>query len=169
LAKAQIRFLFIEQPEEKMGRFLLELLKIFLVTALLLVLAFGVWVYFRGTQPMDIPEAKGLTFWQFIQDRWTAYQEADARVSALPQYLGCRNDLLYYLSLNLRGSFNYAYASLNPDSKLAYAFKYWEEQKPDEVLPKLQAINLSEVPDAFWSYFERAYWRALVSIDYLAA
>ncbi len=152
-----------------MGRFLLELLKIVLVTALLLVLAFGVWVYYRGTQPMDIPEAKGLTFWQFIQDRWTAYQEADARVSALPQYLGCRNDLLYYLSLNLRGSFNYAYASLNPDSKLAFAFKYWEEQKPDEVLPKLQAINLSEVPDAFWSYFERAYWRALVSIDYLAA
>ena len=152
-----------------MGRFLLELLKIVLITALLLVLTFGVWVYYRGTQPMDIPEAKGLTFWQFIQDRWTASKEADARVSALPQYLGCRNDILYYLPLNLRGSFNFAYASLKPESKLAYAFKYWEEQKPDEVLPKLEAVNLSEMPDAFWSYFERAYWRALVTIDYLAA
>ena len=152
-----------------MGRFLLELLKIVLVAALLLVLTFGVWIFYRGNQPMEIPEAKGITFWQFIQDRWTASKDADARVSALPQYLGCRNDVLYYLPLNLRGSFNFAYASLNQESKLAYAFKYWEEQKPDEVLPKLEAINLAEVPNAFWSYFERAYWRALVTIDYLAA
>jgi hypothetical protein len=147
----------------------LELLKIVLVSALLIVLAFGVWVYYRGTQPMDIPEARGITFWQFIRDRWTASKEADERVSELPQYLGCRNDVLYYLPLNLRGSFNFAYASVRPESKLAYAFKYWEEQKPDEVLPKLETANLAEVPDMFWSYFERAYWRALVSIDYLAA
>ena len=152
-----------------MGRFLLELLKIVFVTALLLTLAFGVWLYYRGAQPMNIHEARGITFWQFIQDRWAAYRRADARVNALPQYLGCRNDVLYYLPLNLRGSFNFAYASLNPNSKLAFAFKYWEEQKPDEVLPKLREVNLSEVPDVFWSYFERAYWRALVSIDYLAA
>jgi hypothetical protein len=152
-----------------MGRFLLELVKIVLVAALLLTLSFGVWIYFRGTQPMDIPEARGITFWQFIQDRWQATKDADTRVSALPQYLGCRNDIIYYLPLNLRGSFNFAYASLNPDSKLAYAFKYWEEQKPDEVLPKLEPVNLSGLPDAFWSYFQRAYWRALVSIDYMAA
>ena len=152
-----------------MGRFLIELLKIVLVSALLIVLAFGVWIYYKGTQPMDIPEARGITFWQFIKDRWAASKEADARVSALPQYMGCRNDVLYYLTLNLRGSFNFAYASLRPESKLAYAFKYWEEQKPDEVLPKLEAVNLAEAPNAFWSYFERAYWRVLVSIDYLAA
>jgi hypothetical protein len=152
-----------------MTKFLLETLKIVLITALLLVLTFGVWIYFRGTQPMDIPEARGITFWQFIQDRWSAYKTADERVSALPQYLGCRNDVLYYFPLNLRGSLNFTYASLRPDSKLAYAFKYWEEQKNDEVLPKLQTVNLAEAPDAFWSYFERAYWRALVSIDYLSA
>jgi hypothetical protein len=152
-----------------MGRFLLELLKIVLVAALLLVVTLGVWFFYRGSQPMTIPEARGITFWQFIQDRWTASKEADARVSALPQYLGCRNDVLYYLPLNLRGSFNFAYASLNPESKMAYAFKYWEDQKPDKVLPKLEAVNLAKVPDVFWTYFERAYWRALVSIDYLAA
>jgi len=78
-----------------MGRFLLDLIKILLVTALLVVLSFGVWIYYRGTQPMDIAEARGITFWQLIQDRWTASQEVDARVSALPQYLGCRNDILY--------------------------------------------------------------------------
>jgi hypothetical protein len=124
---------------------------------------------FPGIPTDGYPRSQGITFWQFIQDRWTAYKEADQRVSALPQYLGCRNDVLYYLPLNLKGSFNFTSASLRPESKLAYAFKYWEEQKPDEVLPKLQAIGISEIPDTFWSYFERAYWRALVSIDYLAA
>lgn len=152
-----------------MGRFLLELIKIIIVTSLVLVLTFGVWVYYRGTQPMEITEARGITFWQFMRDRWDAHKSTDARVSALPQYLGCRNDIIYYLPLNLKGAANFAYASLNPDSKLANAFKYWEEQKPDEVLPKVHAINIAETPDAFWSYFEHAYWRALVVIDYLAA
>ncbi|MDP2966104.1 MAG: hypothetical protein Q8N39_08745 [Pelolinea sp.] len=148
---------------------MLELIKIILVTSLVLVLTFGVWVYYRGTQPMEITEARGITFWQFIRERWDAYNSTDARISALPQYLGCRNDILYYLPLNLKGSANFTYASLNPDSKLAYAFKYWEEQKPDEVLPKVKPINIAEAPDTFWTYFERAYWRALVVIDYLAA
>jgi hypothetical protein len=152
-----------------MGRFFLEVLKIVLLTALIVVLTFGVWVYYRGAQPMAVPEARGITFWQFMQDRWQTQQTVDARVSALPQYLGCRNDILYYLPINLKGSVNYAYASLNPDSKLAFAFKYWEEQKPDETLPKVRSINIAEAPDAFWDYFERAYWRALVVIDYMAA
>ncbi len=152
-----------------MGRFLLELIKIVLVTSLVLVLTLGVWMYYRGTQPMEVPEARGITFWQFMRDRWDAYKSTDARISALPQYLGCRNDILYYLPLNLKGAANFTYASLNPDSKLAYAFKYWEEQKPEEILPKVNEVNIAEAPDAFWSYFERAYWRSLVAIDYMAA
>jgi hypothetical protein len=152
-----------------MGRFFLDVIKVILVTALVIILTFGVWAYYRGTQPMTIPEARGITFWQFIMDRWETQKDVDARVSALPQYLGCRNDILYYLPINFRGAANYAYASLNPDSKMAFAFKYWEEQKPDEVLPKLKTVNIAEVPNAFWDYFERAYWRALVVIDYMAA
>jgi hypothetical protein len=138
------------------------------MTVLVLALTFGVWAYYRGTQSMQLAEARGITFWQFIQDRWQAYRSTDARVSALPQYLGCRNDILYYLPLNLKGAANFTYASLFPDSKLAFAFKYWEQQKPDAVLPVLKKVNIAEAPDMFWNYFERAYWRGLVVIDFMA-
>ena len=152
-----------------MRRFLLDLLKIIITFSLLLVLTFGVWIFYRGTQPMDIPEAEGITFWQFIRERWAATQSVDERISELPQYQGCRNNILYLLPLHLKGAANYAYASFKPESKIAQAFHYWEQKKPDEVLPKVETANLAEVPDAFWRYFERAYWRGLVKVDHLAA
>jgi len=151
-----------------MKKFLLELLKIVFISALLLAIAVGVWIYYRGTRPMEIPDARGITFWQFIRERWQAHQEVDGRISALPQYLGCRNDVLRMFPLNFGSAVRFAYASYNADSKLAYAFRYWEEKQQDLVLPRLQQVNLAEIPDAFWRYFERAYWRGLVSIDYLA-
>lgn len=151
-----------------MKNFLLGALKFLLIATLLVVLTFAVWIYVRGAQPLEIREARGITFWQFIRERWDTYQAVDARVSALPQYLGCRNDILRLLPSTFRGSFNFAYASYQPDSDLAAAFRYWEKETPDEMLPRVSQVNLVQVPDAFWRYFSRAYWRALVSLDYLA-
>ena len=151
-----------------MKKILIGIVKVLLITILVVVLTFGVWIYFRGTQPMEFEGARGINFWQFIQERWTAYKDVDARISALPQYLGCRNDIVRLFPVNLKGAFNFAYASSHPESKMAYAFKYWEEKQPDAVLPQVKPVNFVEIPDAFWSYFENAYWRGLVSIDYLA-
>jgi hypothetical protein len=151
-----------------MRNFLLGLVKFLLIAILLLVVTFTVWIYVRGAQPLQIREARGITFWQLIQERWAAYKAVDERVSALPQYLGCRNDILRLLPSSLRGSFNFAYASYKPESDLAAAFRYWEEEAPDEILPKVEQVSLVQVPDAFWRYFSRAYWRGLVSLDYLA-
>jgi hypothetical protein len=151
-----------------MGRLLIELLKIILITALLLVLTFGVWIFYGGLQPMEIEDARGITFWQFIRERWVRYQLVDARIEAQPQYRGCRNDIWYFLPINLKGAFNYAYASFRPESNLAEAFRYWEDEKPDPVLPTLETVNIAGVPEVFWKYFERAYWRGLVTIDNLA-
>jgi len=132
---------------------------------LLVVVTFGVWVYYRGSRPMDIPEARGITFWQFIRERWHAWEKTNNKIKELPQYAGCRNDITHYLGLNLRGSYNFAYASLFPESKVADAFHYWEVHKPDPVLPKVEPIAWHQAMDAFWQYFSRAYWRALVTID----
>ena len=151
-----------------MKKFLLGTLKILLIAILLVVLTFGVWIYVRGAQPLEIGEARGITFWQFISERWASYKSVDARVSALPQYLGCRNDILRLLPSTFRGSLNFAYASYKPESNLAAAFRYWEEAEPDEMLPRVSQVNLVQIPDAFWRYFSRAYWRGLVSLDYLA-
>ena len=149
-------------------KLILEILSILFMMALLIVVTFGVWIYFRGTQPLEIEEARGITFWQFIRERWDAWAEVNARISALPQYAGCRNDVLHYTPLNFKGAINFTYASLYPESKLAKAFLYWEKEKPDPVLPNLQTVPWHEAPNVFWDYLSRAYWRGLVTIDYMA-
>lgn len=148
-----------------MKKIILEILTILGILLLLVTVVFAVWVYYRGTQPLDIPEARGITFWQLIRERWNAWSDINALVSAQPQYSGCRNNITQFFWLNLRSSYNYTYASLFPDSKLAKAFQYWEEKKPDPVLPVVETIQWFQAPDTFWKYFTRAYWRGLVSID----
>ena len=151
-----------------MGKILLGLLKALFIVTFVVAITFAVWIYFRGSQPIDVPEARGITFWQFIKERWEAYRTVDAKISVLPQYLGCHNDIIRLLPSTLRGAFNFSYASLYPESKLAEAFRYWEVTAPDPILPKLKQKNIVEIPDVFWSYFERAYWRGLVTLDNLA-
>jgi len=146
----------------------LEAIAILGVFSLLVLITFGVWIYFRGTQPMELPEARGITFWQLIQERSDAWGKANARVSAQPQYAGCRNNITAFFWMNLRSAFNYTYASLNPNSKMTEAFHYWEVHQPDPILPVVETILWHQAPDAFWKYFSRAYWRGLVSIDGLA-
>jgi len=132
---------------------------------LLLVVVMGVWIYYRGNQQLDIPEARGITFWQFIKERWQSWSEVNTLVSAKPQFSGCSNNITRFLWINLRSAYNYMVACLKPDSKLADAFHYWEVKRPDPILPVVAAIEWFQAPDAFWNYFSRAYWRGLVSID----
>ena len=151
-----------------MKRFLIETIAILGVFCLLVLITFGVWIYYRGTQTLEIPEARGITFWQLIRERWSAWDKTNAKVSALPQYAGCHNNITTLLWVNLRSTFNYTYASLKPDSKLAEAFHYWETKQPDPILPVVATIPWQKAPDAFWNYFSRAYWRGLVNADALA-
>ena len=129
-------------------KFLLGMIAFLGVLSLLVLITFGVWIYFRGTQPIDLPEARGITFWQLIQERWAAWDKANAKVSTQPQYAGCRNNITSFFRMNLSSAFNYTYASLNPDSKLAEAFHYWEVRQPDPVLPVVATIALPKAPDA---------------------
>jgi hypothetical protein len=94
---------------------------------------------------MEVEAARGITFLEFIRERWMQYRLTDARISEKPQYRGCRNDILYFLPINLKGASNYIYASFRPNSDLAEAFRYWEEEKPDQVLPNLEITNLGAV------------------------
>jgi hypothetical protein len=151
-----------------MKNFFIETILILGIFILFVLITFGVWVYFRGTQSLDISEARGITFWQLIRERWSAWDKANARVSTQPQYAGCDNNITNLFWINLRSTFNYTYASLYPDSKLAQAFHYWEVHQPDPILPVVETIEWQQTPDAFWNYFSRAYWRGLVSADALA-
>lgn len=117
---------------------------------------------------MELPEARGITFYQFIRERWSAWRRVNATISSQPQFTGCRNNVLSLFSVNVHSAANFVYASLVLASHLAQAFLYWQEQRPDAVLPALQPIQWFQAPDAFWNYFSAAYWRALVSQGELA-
>jgi hypothetical protein len=151
-----------------MKKLFLETITILGFFFLFILITFGVWIYFRGTQPIDIPDSRGITFWQLIQERWAAWGKANAKVSAQPQYAGCRNNITAFFWMNVRSAWNYTYASLTPNSKLTEAFHYWEVNQPDPILPVVETILWYQAPDAFWKYFLMTYWRGLVSADGLA-
>jgi len=70
MAEAHIRCFFIGEMEREMRNILLGLLKTILITTLVVIVSFGAWIDFRSGQPMEIPDARGITFWQFIIERW---------------------------------------------------------------------------------------------------
>jgi len=70
-----------------MKEFLLGLVKVLLLTIRVVEITFGVWIFVRGFNSMEIPGARGITFRQFIHGRWKAYKAVDVGVSVLPQYL----------------------------------------------------------------------------------
>jgi hypothetical protein len=151
-----------------MSKFFLELFSIVGVLFLFLSITFGIWIYFRGTQPLELPDARGITFWQLVRERWGAWYNVSRSVATQPQYSGCRNTVLTLFFVNLRSAYDFTYASLAPNSKLAQAFRFWDEQQPDLVLPKLETIEWRQAPDTFWKYFSLSYWRGLVTADSLA-
>lgn len=151
-----------------MKKVILNTLAIILIISLISLLTLVVWGCYRGTQPMMVADARGITLWQFIRERWSTWEEANERVASLPGYAGCKNNITRFFSINVRSALNYVYACLFPGSKMADDFLYWEEKRPDPVLPEVEEIRWFEVPDTFWKYFESAYWRGLVAIDYRA-
>lgn len=58
-----------------MKNFLKTAIRILLAATLLAAAALGGFVYVKGSQPMRPPEAQGLTYWEFMADRWQATRE----------------------------------------------------------------------------------------------
>lgn len=151
-----------------MKKILINVLLTTLLIVLAVVITFSLFIYYRGRQPIDIPEARGITLWQLLKERWSAWKETDTKIAELPGYSGCKNDILRFFPINFRGAINYTYACLFPGSEMANAFYYWQEKTPDPVLPLVQPIVWFDAPDFFWDYFVKSYWRGLVAIDYRA-
>jgi hypothetical protein len=49
-----------------MGKFLLGLLNVSLIVTFVVTTSFAIWLNFYGSQPIDFPVARGITFWQSI-------------------------------------------------------------------------------------------------------
>ncbi len=151
-----------------MKKLVINLIFIVLIIVFVTVITFSLFIYFRGTQPISFNEARGITLWQLLKERWGAWEQTNEKISELPGYSGCKNDILRFALINIKGALNYTYACLFPNSEMANAFYYWQEHGTDTTLPLVQPIKLFDAPDYFWDYFEKAYWRGLVVIDYRA-
>jgi len=99
------------------------------------------FVFYNGNQPMTVPEAKGLTYIQFMDDRWQAIQnlpdECQARwttiwLTQLPL------DLLYGTLFTAKALYPNAPIRIGPTSV---------------TVPK--SITWSEAPATFWSVVEQ--------------
>ena len=151
-----------------MKKLLINLLLMILIIFLATVITFSLFIYFRANQPLSIDGARGITLWQLFKERWSKWKQTNEEISELPGYSGCKNDILRFAPINFQGAMNYTYACLFPNSEMANAFYYWQEHGTDDTLPLVQPIKWFDAPDYFWDYFEKAYWRGLVVIDYRA-
>jgi len=120
---------------------------------LLLALALTAWVVIRGRQPMDLPAAEGITFWDFMRERWRAQKIARVTHAQLPQADPCPNRVARTLLESTARAIAYAWRSLRAETSVTAS--------ADTSLPPIQPITLSQAPDRAWAYIEAAAWQAL--------
>ena len=122
-------------------------IRIFAILIVIAGLVFAGFVAYRGSQPMQIKAANGMTYWQFVSDRIKAIHELSARCQQL-HFTG------YFLSVPLYPAL-YTFIGLFPDSFIA------RHTQPDPAIPK--SIHWYEVPDTWWSLVETISWQAWVT------
>jgi len=116
-------------------------IRILLAAALLAAAALGGFVVTHGSQPMRPPEAQGLTYWQFVADRWQATQE-------LPEECYTRWAVIWLthppLTLLYGGMFTAK--ALYPDAPIHIT---------QTGISVPEAITWADAPDAFWTVVEQ--------------
>jgi hypothetical protein len=122
---------------------------IFLATTLVLV-AVGGFIYFKGNQPMQVPQASGLTYWQFMSDRLEAAQEVE------PKRCGVGR-LVTFGMLGPVYSVVYTAVGLYPGGFLDRV------SQEDPNIPKgVEDTPWYNVPDLWWNVIEKISWSMLV-------
>jgi hypothetical protein len=124
------------------------------VLILILALAFGAWMILRAQQPMQVTQAGGMTFRDFITDRWRAQKVAAITTAQVPQQGGCRNPLTRALPEAFSQAAQYTWHCLRAEAGSAVP--------ANEGLPPVQPAGLRQAPQRMWAYFEAAAWQALV-------
>jgi hypothetical protein len=117
---------------------------IVVATALLLV---G-FIAYKGTQPMGIIDASGMTYWQFIGERIGVIRELPSNCQSL--------NLVTYLTIPPY-SLMYTYVGVYPDSLLA------KLTSPNDPWLIKENLQLQDAPEAWWSQIEHMSWHALTT------
>jgi hypothetical protein len=128
--------------------------------ALVLTLAFTVWVIMRGREPMELAQAEGLIFWDFVRERWRAQKIARITQSQLPQSARCPNHVARALWSSTTRAIQHTWRCLRADERGA--------APAEKFLPTVAPITLRQAPCQTWRYIEAATWQAL-AVDALQA
>jgi hypothetical protein len=123
---------------------------IFLVMALALLAVVG-FVFFKGNQPMQIAQAPaGMTYWQFMTDRFDAAQEVEPRRCGVGR-------LVTFGVLAPIYSVVYTEVGLHPGGFLDRV------SQDDQNIPTgVEDTPWYKVPDLWWKVFENISWSMLV-------
>jgi hypothetical protein len=126
-----------------------------IILALTLVIVCGCsFIVYKGNQPMSVAQApKGMTYFEFIQDR------LDAAKTVKPERCGTG----MFASLAILGPFYsvlYTYVAIAPDSSLA------KVTAPDpDILRDAKGVGMSQLPDIWWKTVERLSWTMLTKTN----
>jgi len=122
---------------------LLRLVLILIAIAILLLTAYAAY---RGTQPMQIPDAQGMTYWQFLGDRIQTIRTQPSHCQRL--YI-----VSYVMAFPVYPVL-YTYVGLYPNSYLA------RHTMPHPAIP--WGITWKQALKTWWSLVETVSWEALV-------
>ena len=130
------------------------LFRLVLATALLATVGLGVFIYQKGSQPMDVPRAspplpEGITYWQFMGDRIEAAQVVE------PQRCGGFS-FAFFLAITPIYSVVYTIAGMRPESAVGRGIQ------PDASIPHWAAgLPWKEAPGVWWWVIENISWSML--------
>ena len=124
--------------------------KLITAAVVLLVCAFVLFVTYKGSQPMSVPEAPAeMTYFEFMQDRIEAAKEVE------PARCGW-GMMVSLAALGPIYSVVYSEIAIHPDGFLAGV------TVPDPDIPQSVGLNgWAEVPVIWWNVVERLSWTFL--------
>lgn len=126
-----------------LGVFIRVVLALILIAGLVLV----AFVAYRGSQPMQLANADGMTYWQFVRERIGAIRELPAKCQQM-HFTSFAIAVPLYPAL-------YTYVGIYPESYLA------RHTQPDPSIPK--DIGWSDAPNTWWRLVEDVSWEAWVT------
>ncbi|NMC85859.1 MAG: hypothetical protein GYA58_11290 [Anaerolineaceae bacterium] len=120
------------------------------VTLALVLLAVAGFIYFKGSQPMQVTQVPaGMTYWQFMSDRLDAAQEVE------PKRCGVGR-LVTFGVLGPVYSVVYTDVGLHPGGFLDRV-----SQNDPNIPTGVEDTPWYNVPDLWWNVFEKISWSML--------
>jgi hypothetical protein len=139
------------------GKILVGVIQFVVILILLLVGLASVFILGKINQPMELPNAHGMTYRQLIENRLNGYQQNQEKFH-YNTVTGCVVPDVFGLGYAAYLSSWYTFAGLEPKSQMAKMIPPVDFQRG--FVP--QDISWREAPNAWWITFEKLSWFGLV-------